>query len=103
MRAARAARLFFLIRPIKFLIYGVVVAVPVVDAKTPYGTPQNDTKPPKATDNIHETNQSLGNEAHTLDTNNKHLDTIRVISVTRLPRYLISPNVSPSFLNYLWL
>ena len=36
MRAARAARLFFLTRPIKFLIYGVVVAVPVVDAKTPY-------------------------------------------------------------------
>ena len=36
MRAARAARLFFLTQPIKFLIYGVVVAVPVVDAKTPY-------------------------------------------------------------------
>ena len=31
MRAARAARLFLLVRPIKFLIYGV--AVPVVDAK----------------------------------------------------------------------
>ena len=35
MRAARAARLLFLIRPIKFLICGVVVAVPVVDAKGP--------------------------------------------------------------------
>ena len=35
-RAARVARLFFHPRPIKFLIYGVVVAVPVVDAKTPY-------------------------------------------------------------------
>ena len=33
MRAARAARLFLLTRPIKFLISGVVVAVPVVDAK----------------------------------------------------------------------
>ena len=33
MRAARAARLFFLPRPIKFLICGVVVAVAVVDAK----------------------------------------------------------------------
>ena len=29
-RAARAARLFFLIQPIKSLVYGVVVAVPVV-------------------------------------------------------------------------
>ena len=36
MRAARAAQLFFHTRPIKFLIYGVVLAVPVVDAKTPY-------------------------------------------------------------------
>ena len=35
VRAARAARLFFLTPPIKFLIYGAVVAVPVVDAKTP--------------------------------------------------------------------
>ena len=35
MRAARAARLFSLARPIKFLICGVVVAVPVVDAKAP--------------------------------------------------------------------
>ena len=35
VRVARAARLFFHSRPIKFLIYGVVVAVPVVDAKTP--------------------------------------------------------------------
>ena len=34
MRAARAAQSFFHTRPIKFLIYGVVVAVPVVDAKT---------------------------------------------------------------------
>ena len=34
-RAARAARLFFHTRPIKFLVYGVVVAVLVVDAKTP--------------------------------------------------------------------
>ena len=29
-RAARAARLFFLIQPIKSLVYGVVVAVSVV-------------------------------------------------------------------------
>ena len=36
MRAARAAQLFFHTRPVKFLIYGVVLAVPVVDAKTPY-------------------------------------------------------------------
>jgi len=36
VRAARAAQLFFHTRPIKFLIYGVVLAVPVVDAKTPY-------------------------------------------------------------------
>ena len=36
MRAARAARLFFLTRPIKILICGVVVAVAVVDAKAPY-------------------------------------------------------------------
>ena len=35
VRAARAARLFFLTRPIKFLIFGVVVAVAVVDAKAP--------------------------------------------------------------------
>ena len=35
-RAARATRLFFSpIRPIKFLICGVVVAVPIVDAKVP--------------------------------------------------------------------
>ena len=34
-RAARAARLFFLTRPIKFFICGVVVAVAVVDAKAP--------------------------------------------------------------------
>ena len=31
MRAARAARLFFLIEPIKSFICGFVVAVPVVD------------------------------------------------------------------------
>ena len=31
---AQTARLF-LLRPIKFLIYGVVIAVPVVDAKAP--------------------------------------------------------------------
>ena len=36
MRAARAARLFFLSRPIKILICGVVVVVAVVDAKAPY-------------------------------------------------------------------
>ena len=36
VRAARAARLFFPTRPIKFLIYGHVVTVSVVDAKTPY-------------------------------------------------------------------
>ena len=34
VRAARAARLFFLVQPIKFLIYGAVVAVGVFDAKT---------------------------------------------------------------------
>ena len=34
-RAARAARIFFLIRPIKFLLSGVVVADPVIDAKAP--------------------------------------------------------------------
>ena len=33
MRAARAARLFFFMQPIKFLICGFVVAVNVVDAK----------------------------------------------------------------------
>ena len=33
VRVARAARLFFLFRPIKFLICGVVVAFAVVDAK----------------------------------------------------------------------
>ena len=33
--AARAARLIFLTRPIKFLICGVVAAVAVVDAKSP--------------------------------------------------------------------
>ena len=36
VHAARAARLFSLARPIKFLIYGVVVAVPVINAKAPY-------------------------------------------------------------------
>ena len=36
MRAARAAQLFFHTRPIKFLLYGVVLAVPVVVAKTSY-------------------------------------------------------------------
>ena len=36
MRAARAARLLFHALPIKFLICGVVVTVPVVDAKAPY-------------------------------------------------------------------
>ena len=36
VRAARAARLFtFVIQPMKVLICGVVVAVPVVDAKAP--------------------------------------------------------------------
>ena len=35
IRAVRAARLFLLTRPIKFLICGVVVAVAVVDAKLP--------------------------------------------------------------------
>ena len=33
MRAARAARLFFLIQPIRFLIYDVNVVVDVVDAE----------------------------------------------------------------------
>ena len=36
VRTARAARLFVLIRPIKFLIYDVIVAVSVVDSKVPY-------------------------------------------------------------------
>ena len=36
MRAARAARLFSLARPIKFLFCGVVVAVPVIDVKAFY-------------------------------------------------------------------
>ena len=35
MRAARVARLFSLARPIKFLICGVVFALPVIDAKAP--------------------------------------------------------------------
>ena len=34
-RAARAARLFFVIEPIKSLIFGVVVAVAVVKSSTP--------------------------------------------------------------------
>ena len=42
MRAARIARLFFL-RPIKFSIYGVVVAVPIVHAKAP----NTELKPPR--------------------------------------------------------
>ena len=46
MRAARAARLFFLTRPIKILICGVVVAVAVVDAKVPYLAPTTATKTP---------------------------------------------------------
>ena len=33
MRAARAARLFFLVQPIRFLIYDVNVVVDVVDAE----------------------------------------------------------------------
>ena len=36
MRAARAARLFFLTRPIKFLTFGSVVAVDDVDVSTPF-------------------------------------------------------------------
>ena len=35
VRAARAARLRFVMQPMKVLICGVVVAVPVVDAKVP--------------------------------------------------------------------
>ena len=35
VRVARAARLFFHAQLIKFLVYDVVVAVPVVDTKTP--------------------------------------------------------------------
>ena len=46
MRAACAARLFFLTRPIKFLIYGIVLEVPVINAKTPYS--QSEDIPPKA-------------------------------------------------------
>ena len=38
MRAARAARLFFLTRPIKFFICGVVVAVPLSMLKLPIFT-----------------------------------------------------------------
>ena len=34
--AARAARLFFLTWPIKFLIFGLVIAVDVFDAEVPY-------------------------------------------------------------------
>ena len=41
MRAARAARLFLLARPLKFLICGVVFAVSVVDAKAPYFHPRD--------------------------------------------------------------
>ena len=48
-------------------------------------TAQSDTKPPKATYNNQETNQSLGNETHPLDTNKKHFDMIRMIYVTSLP------------------
>ena len=44
----RAARLFFHSRPIKFLIYGVVVAVPVVDAKRAFTRQsKNGTDPTK--------------------------------------------------------
>ena len=50
MRAARAARLFSLTRPIKFLIYGVVVAVPVVDAKTPLYFYLTDSRSPDLED-----------------------------------------------------
>ena len=42
MRAARIARLFCL-RSIKFSIYGVVIAVPVVDAKAPCSFEEDDT------------------------------------------------------------
>ena len=48
MRAACAARLLFLVPPIKFLICGVVVAVDVIDdakigrtTATPTPTPEN--------------------------------------------------------------
>ena len=41
----RAARLFFLTRPIKFLICDVVVAVDVVDAKAAYCYKQGSTFP----------------------------------------------------------
>ena len=54
-RAARAARLFFHTRPTKFLIYGVVVAAPVVDAKTPYSlkTPQQRRRGDQNVTNLH--------------------------------------------------
>ena len=42
MRPARIARLFCL-RPIKFSIYGVVIAVPVVYAKAPCCFKEDDT------------------------------------------------------------
>ena len=36
VRAAHAARLFFLIRPIKFFIWGVAIAMRVVGSKALY-------------------------------------------------------------------
>ena len=44
--------------------------------------PHKTTETTKSTYNNQKTNQSLGNETHTLDTKNKHFDTIRVICVT---------------------
>ena len=62
-----------------FYYFSIVLSSTVI---TLTRNPQNDTKQPKATDINQETNQSLGIEAHTLGTNKKHFDTIRVICVT---------------------
>ena len=35
VRAARAARLFFLVQPIKFLVCGTDVAIDIINAKAP--------------------------------------------------------------------
>ena len=44
VRTARAARVFSLARPIKFLICGFVLAVPMIRAKAPY-RPQGEYTP----------------------------------------------------------
>ena len=57
-----AARLFFVIRPIKSLIYGVVVAVDVIDAKAPFW--RNDG--PRIASNIPTSNLRLWEQLKTL-------------------------------------